>query len=501
MSASALKIECVDKLGPLISKPKRIKILVGGRASTKSTFVADYVLSKISEGERWCCAREIQNTIEDSVHILLSDEIERCGFNGFSVMASEITHLRGGRAFYKGLSRNITSLKGLNCKGLWIEEGEGLSSATIKVLTASVRVSAKDAQKAMESGEDITVPEIWITMNRGASKDPIAQKFLKRAEKELERCGYYEDDMLMIVQINYDENPWFLGSGLEQERLDDKEHMPTAEYDHKWHGAYSDSVDGAIIKPEWFDAAVDAHKIDRLKKVFQPHGAIIAAHDPSDEGDDAKGFAVRHGSIIKAVKAKDTGEIDEGCDWATGLAIEYNSDWFVWDGDGMGAGLKRQVSTAFASKPIKYHMFRGSLSGIGQDNAKKVYMPQYGDENTKPKTYAETFKNNRAQYYTDLATRFYNTYRCVVRGEYISPDEMISIDSEGVDNLPVLRSEMCRVPKKDNANGLIQIMSKKDMKLLRIDSPNRSDSVMMCLFTPVAQVVMEPLNYPTVSIV
>ena len=503
-SAQSLNIECVDKLGIFLTKPKRVKILVGGRASTKSTFVAEYVLSKVSAGERWCCAREIQNTIEDSVHILLSDEIERCGFNGFNVMANEIAHVNGGRAFYKGLSRNITSLKGLNCKGLWIEEGEGLSAATLKVLTASIRVSAKDAQKAREAGEDITVPEIWITMNRGASKDPIALKFLKRAEKELARCGYYEDDMVMIVQINWDEIPrqWFLESGLESERLDDKENMTDAEYDHKWGGAYSDSIDGAIIKPAWFDAAVDAHKIKRLEKVFAPHGAVIAAHDPSDEGDDDKGFAVRHGSIIKAVKSKDTGEIDEGCDWATGLAIKYGANWFVWDGDGMGTGLKRQVSTAFAGTGIKYHMFRGSLSGKGQDNAEKIYMPQYGDEDTNPKTYAETFKNNRAQFYADLAMRFYNTYRCVVKGEYIDPDNMISIDSDGVDNLAGLRSEICRIPKKDNPNGLIQIMNKKEMKLLGIDSPNESDSVMMSLFIPAPpDEIMAPLNYPQMSIV
>lgn len=502
MSVSKVKIECVNKLGVLLTKPKRIKILVGGRASTKSTFVADYVLSRVNDAnERWCCSREYQNSIDDSVHALLVDEIERCGFTGLNVTKTDITSSSGGKAFYRGLARNITSLKGIHAHGLWIEEGESLSAMTIKILTASIRVSAKDAQAYKEQGLEIKVPEIWITMNRGASKDPIAQKFLARAEKELERCGFYEDDMVMIVQINYDENPWFEQSGLESERLDDLEHMTTAEYDHKWHGAYSDSIEGAIIRPEWFDACIDAHKIERLAKVFQPHGAVIAAHDPSDEGNDDKGYACRHGSIIKSVKAKDTGEIDEGCDWATGQAIQDGADWFVWDGDGMGTGLKRQVSTAFAGTAIKYHMFRGSLSGIGQDNAKKVYMPQYGDEHTKPKTYAETFKNNRAQYYTDLATRCYNTYRCVVKGEWVDPDEMISFDSDGIDNIPGLRSEICRIPKKHNPNGLIQIMNKKEMKTLEIDSPNEADSVMMCLFMPVVQAVMEPLNYQPMSIV
>ena len=77
MSESLLKIECVDKLGVLLQKKKRIKVLVGGRASTKTIFVADYVLSQVMAGKRWCCAREFQNSIDDSVHQTLLDEIER----------------------------------------------------------------------------------------------------------------------------------------------------------------------------------------------------------------------------------------------------------------------------------------------------------------------------------------------------------------------------------------------------------------------------------------
>ena len=439
------------------------------------------------------------------MHRTLLDEISRLEMPGFTDTKTSIDHCSGGRAFYRGLSRNITSLKstlsGIN--GLWIEEGEDLSDNTLRVLTASVRLNATDTQKKIK-GEDIKMPEIIITMNRGAKNGAVATKWLARAEKELERCGYYEDDLIMVVEMNYTDMPedWFIMSGLEEERLDDYEKLSRAQYDHKWHGKYLDTVDNAIILPEWFDACVDAHKLDKLERMFKPHGAIIAAHDPSGQGSDDKGFACRHGSIIKAVKSKSDGEVDEGCDWATGLAIKYNADWFVWDGDGMGAGLKRQVSNAFVGTSVKYHMFRGSLSGSAQDNAKKIYMPQYGDdEQAKPKTYAETFKNNRAQYYNDLAVRCYNTYRCVVKGDYVDPDEMISFDSDGIDSLSGLRSEICKIPAKDNQNGLIQIMSKKEMKTLDIDSPNEADSVMMSLFAPKVQKVIEPLNYKPMSIV
>jgi phage terminase large subunit len=331
----------------------------------------------------------------------------------------------------------------------------------------------------------------------------VAQKYLARAEKELARCGYYEDDLIMVVQMNYTDMPqsWFRASGLEQERLDDLDKMSTAAYRHKWLGDYMDEVDGSIIKGEWFDACIDAHKLERLKTAFEPHGAVVAAHDPFDGGNDAGGFAVRHGSIIKQVRSKSKGEIDTVCDWATSLAKAAKADWFVWDGDGMGTGLKRQVSLAFDGTKTDYYMFKGGLSGKGMDNAEKVYQSEYGDRKSNPKTYADTFRNNRAQYYTNLADRCYNTYRCVVRGEYVDPDEMISFDSAGVEDMAGLRSQLTRIPSIDNPNGLIQLMNKKEMKTNSIESPNEGDSVMMALFMPAAKKkVRKQLNYGKQSI-
>lgn len=492
----AIDIEYVSKLYPIFTKPKRIKIIVGGRGSTKSTGIADYVAARMTNGELWCCARENQNSIEESVHRTILDEISRLGIDGFEDTKTSIKHTSGGRAFYRGLSRNITSLKSTlsGVDGLWIEEGEDISDNTLRVLTASVRLNAKDTERKI-AGEDVKMPEIIITMNRGARTGAIAKKWLARAEKELQRCGYYEDDLLMVVQMNYTDMPqeWFLASGLEEERLDDLEKLSLAAYNHKWLGHYLDSVENAIIKREWVEAAIDAHKIDRLKEVFRPHGAKIASHDCSDDGNDPKSYVLRHGSILLKVKEKATGEIDEGCDWATDLAIQDGADLFVWDGDGMGAGLKRQVSDAFKGTRTDYQMFRGSLSGSGQDNAEKVYIPTDDGDRRKNMKYKEVFANNRAQYYTLLADRLYNTYKCVEKGQYIDPDEMISIDSEGVDNLESFISELCRIPLREHSGGLIQIMDKKQMKANKIESPNMADGAMMSLVIPAPKVELKPL--------
>lgn len=471
------------KLEPFLTKSKPLKVAIGGRGSGKSIGFGDIFTMKM-ETER-CdvyCLREFQESLEDSVHRVFVGSIqERLKLPGWDVQENKVVSPFGNRTKYKGASRNPDSIQSAqNYKYSWYEEAHKASKSSLdKLLPTILRNPGA---------------ECWFSANPQSRADAFSKRFIVPYLRELERDGYYEDELHLIVVVNWRDNPWW---NQEQEMLRswDYENRPRAEYDWIWEGKFNDQIENSIIKPEWFDAARDAHKLEHLKKVFEPKGALIAAHDPFDDGNDAGGFALRHGSIIKSVKRKDSGEIDECCDWATENAIQMGADWFVWDGDGMGTGLKRQVSDAFDGKPIKYHMFRGSLSGSAQDNAARVYNPQAGDKNTKTKTYAETFKNNRAQYYIALADRFYNTYRCVVKGEYIDPEQMISLDSEGIEDIEGLRSQLCRIPRKPNPNGLLQIMSKQDMKTQGIDSPNESDAVMMSLFAPTAYAKSQKINF------
>lgn len=465
--ARQLDIDIPEKILWLASKPKRVKIAVGGRGSGKSTGVGDLMLGFSARGERICCTREFQNSIDDSVHENLKIEIDRLGMESlFDVKATEINSVHGGQIFYKGLARNITSLKSIaGVRRLWIEEGESVSENSLKVLTPSIRSTA--ASNVSDLHEP---PEIWITMNRGSSKDAVAKKYLARAEKSLAKTGYYEDDLMMVVEVNYQDNPWFPPE-LEQERQDDYENLSRAEYDHIWGGAYSDTVENAIIEPAWFDACVDAH----VHLGFEPLGQERVAYDPADTGDD-KAVAHIHGSVVLDVRSTSAGEIDTATDWATTFAIERRPDVFTWDADGMGMGLKRQIETALGGKKIEIEAFSG---GSGADQPDAVY--QGSGSIRKPKTNRETFVNKRAQYYWLLRDRMYRTYLAVTKGARVTdPDELISFSS-AIGELSALRAEMCRVPRKFNHSGRVQLMSKPDMKKLDIDSPNMADAVMMCM--------------------
>lgn len=440
-------------------KPKRYKIALGGRGSAKSMTCADLLLMCAGrDGEKIGCFREYQNSIEDSIHSLLEDEIERLGATGFSVGKQTINHASGGLFRFAGLARNPESIKSMNgFKKFFVEEAQTISAKSLKLLTPTLR----------EAGS-----EVWMAANPLSSADPFSQRFIVPWEKELRANGFYEDDLHTIILMNYMDNPWFPGV-LEQERAHDEKTLSRAEYNHIWLGHYNDTVENAIISVDWFDAAIDAHK----KLGFKPLGAKIASHDPSDEGGDDDGYCLRHGSVILDVQSNPEGDVNEGCDWALGLAIEAQADYYTWDCDGMGVALKRQVGDTLDGKRIETVMFKGSES---PDNPNQIYLQ---DKLKDQRTNKQVFRNKRAQHYWALRDRFAATYQAVTKGVYTDPDQLISLDSS-IEDMDSLRAEVCRIPKKSNANGFIQIMSKEDMAKLDIASPNMADALMMSMITP-----------------
>lgn len=449
------------KLLPVVQKKKRFKIAIGGRGSAKSTGFADALIMKAqTEGAMVLCGREFQNSLEDSVYGLLTSEVERMDVEGVSLQAAKID-IGGGGFRFRGLARNPHSIKSLHgFKYCWVEEAQTISKESLELLTPSIRE------------ED---SEIWFSANPQSQADPFSQRFIVPYMDELDRNGYYEDDLHLIIKINWRDNPWF-PKELEEERQHDYDNKTRAEYDHIWEGAFNDSIENALIKAEWFDAAIDAHK----KLGFEPTGQEVVAHDPSDLGPDTKGLCYRHGSVILDVREMENGDVSDGFDWALGYAIQNQVDCFIWDGDGMGVGGRRQVSETLSGKKIEAVMFRGSNS---PDNPNAAYEPTGIGKDIKPKPNKDTFFNKRAQAYWFLRDRFYKTWQAVERGKYINPDELISLSSD-IQCIESLRSELCRIPIKPGAK--IQILSKVEMKKkpYQLPSPNLADSVMMSEMMP-----------------
>jgi phage terminase large subunit len=394
---------------------------------------------------------------------------------GFSINSTSITHTSGGAAFYKGLARNPASIKSVVADGIWVEEGETLSDKTLKAFSASFRISAAKKSKARRAGKEAKIPDIIITMNRGSSNDPISKEYLKDADAEIDKKGWYADEDVLIVQVNYSDIPkqWFETSGLEKERARDERRMSKAQYDHKWLGAYSDSIDNAIIMPEWFDACVDAHK--KLEHLGEwGLGQHRVAFDPADVGNDPEAIAYAKGNIIEDAIQSDVKDIEAATNWACSFANEKRVDVFTWDCDGMGIGLKSQVSNAFSGARIETFQFKGSHGAHEPDH---VYQ-EVDEEQEDPKTNKETFMNQRTQFYFDLRDAMFRTWLAVEKGRYFDVDELISFNGT-IEHIGLLRSELCRIPRKFVSSGRLRLYTKAEMVAMKIPSPNMADCIMM----------------------
>ena len=442
-----MNIDIPAAFRPLLESDKRFRIAIGGRGSGKSVTVATMCILEAMQGKRVLCCREFQNSIQESVHSLVANQIAELKLPGFEVIRDRIRHESGGEFIFRGLSRNIESVKSLfGVNVVWLEESQTLSEESLRVLTPTIR----------EAGS-----YFLMCANPRSSADPFTETFLKGREGILRSEGEFQDDLHTIVRVNYDNNPYFPPE-LELERKRDQKTLSTALYEHVWNGEYLDTVDNSLITSDWFDAALEIG--DRIK--YRDSGARVCGHDISDMGADAKAVVVRHGARVLDMGLKHDGTASDGLDWAVDFLDRHHCDSFVYDQDGVGLGLAREVERSLGNRNITITGFRGGESPENPD--------AYFDGHRKNR---DAFFNRRAQAYWGLRERFWKTYQAA-DGEYVDPDELIFIDREHP-LISQLRSELCRIPLKPHQGGKIQLMPKSEMKKppLSLPSPDLADAM------------------------
>lgn len=462
-----------------VKTKKRFVIIIGGRGSMKSVGVVDIMIAGVMDyGDKVYCLREYQESISESVHALNKEEIKRHNLEGFTIQDAAIYSDSGGELKYRGLARNPESVKSAaGFRRFFIEEAATLSEASLTQLTPTARNKARyglpgEIRELLEEEDALAGVQMFFVANPNSSADPFSQRFIVPFQAELNKNGYYEDDLHLIIKMNYMDNPWYEFSGLEDERSFDFENKSRAKYDHVWLGAFLDTVANSIIEAEWFDACIDAH----ITLGFTAQGQEKMSYDPADSGDD-KAIALQHGSVVLGCASNSAGLIDTATDWATSFAIKLKPDVFLWDADGVGLGLKRQINDALTGKKIKLIPFHGSgMKYAPGEPYDAIEGEQWaGDEQRNNE---EMFTNLRAQCYWALRDRIFKTYLAVKKKRYYPPDELISFSSS-IKEMTQLRAEVCRIPRKYVASGRIQILSKSEMKAQKISSPNMADAIMM----------------------
>src|SRR5271154_6913156 len=120
----------------VFSEKATYRILYGGRDGAKSYFLMDMALLRaLSQRTKFFCAREYQNSIEDSIHSLLVQRIRQLDFKGFIVTKTSIKHENGSEFIFKGLKINPTSLKSIPIIDVClIEEAQDISQNSLDIV-------------------------------------------------------------------------------------------------------------------------------------------------------------------------------------------------------------------------------------------------------------------------------------------------------------------------------------------------------------------------------
>jgi phage terminase large subunit len=225
MSAPQVEFEFPEKLGFLF-EPHRYKVPYGGRDSAKSWSCARALLLQGAEEPLPTgCFREVQKSIKDSVHQLLSNQVEELGLTKFyEILRDEIRAPNGTFFRFAGLSAqtrdSIKSFEGL--KRVWVEEAQSVSKRSWDILIPTIR--APDS-------------EIWVTFNPDMDTDDTYQRFVVNPPPGAK-----------VVKVNYYDNPW-RSKVLDPERERMKLDAPD-DFAHIYEGECRPAVEGAIYYKE-----------------------------------------------------------------------------------------------------------------------------------------------------------------------------------------------------------------------------------------------------------
>lgn len=167
-------------------QPHRYKVYYGGRGSGKSWNVARALLILgIQKPLTILCTREVQNSISDSVHRLLREQIDALDINDFyRITQNGIFGANGTEFIFKGLKFNVREIKSTEGVDIcWCEEAQAISKESWEVLIPTIRKEGS---------------EIWVTFNPLDATDPTYKRFVEHQPPEA-----------YVRKVNYDENPFF----------------------------------------------------------------------------------------------------------------------------------------------------------------------------------------------------------------------------------------------------------------------------------------------------
>ncbi len=231
-------------------KHARFKVAKGGRGKGASWAIADRLIEKAaSETSFVLCVREVQNSIKDSVHRLLSTRIQMLGYSQFFHITNTYIKSKTNKSefIFKGLNDltvdNVKSMEGVT--DVWCAEAHNMGARSWLVLEPTIRTEGST---------------IYVDYNPEEEEAPTNIKFTRDCP-----------DDAIVKHLTYADNPHF-PEVLENQRLqalqkvheaenDEAREQMQLDYNHVWLGhtrkISKASILGAYYTVEKFTPKVD----------------------------------------------------------------------------------------------------------------------------------------------------------------------------------------------------------------------------------------------------
>lgn len=245
------------KKAKCLFRPAPYKVFRGGRGSAKSwSFCRALLIIGTTRPLFILCTREVQNSIDESVHKLLSDQITAMGLDHFyQVFDTEIRGKNGTRFAFAGLKNQFRKIKSYEAIDICaVFEATFISDPAWETLLPTVRRDPPHGPFGQGS-------EIWIEYNPELDTDATHKRF-----------ALNPPEGAISIEMNYVDNPWFpqiLRKQMEEMKAKDYDNYLTV-----WMGKTRKVLSGAIYAREISAALTDnpcrisPHvKYDRAKPV------------------------------------------------------------------------------------------------------------------------------------------------------------------------------------------------------------------------------------------
>lgn len=206
-------------------EPHRYKVMYGGRYGIKSWSMARALLIRGAQQPiRWLCARETMESIAQSVHQLLKDQIEALHLEGeYEVQKAAIVGRNGTIFTFAGLAHNVGSIKSLESyDGVWVEEAQNVSKDSWETLIPTIRKQGS---------------EIWVSFNPNLATDDTYQRFVLNPPPGA-----------VVVMTSWRDNQWLTPTM--REEIEYLQKWDPKAFEHVYEGATRSTVANAIYADE-----------------------------------------------------------------------------------------------------------------------------------------------------------------------------------------------------------------------------------------------------------